>query len=222
MTQSMTPWTLSGMKEKNGPLEAPFRNWLKALVRQPQDHARFLNMLSMLEHLGSRKIMLSQMNAVLTQEILKHLAEETRHAYFFKRQAEKIAGRELDGFTDDNTMARIPAAMYFGRLDATLSRTVPENSHPETAYLWVSLIIELRACWTYHMYQDVLEEADVNMSLKSVIAEEDMHLQDMFARLQEIGDVPAEQIDAMCAVETDLFGTFWTYLNSVHSLQKAA
>ena len=88
---SDSPWTLSGMKENNRRHEAPIRAFLTEIVRQPQTHAKFMNMLSMLEHMGSRKIMISQMNETLTEDSLKHLAEEARHAYFFKRQAERAA-----------------------------------------------------------------------------------------------------------------------------------
>lgn len=219
---SRAPWTLSGMEVKNKPLEQEFKGFLSNLVQSPQEHARFLNMLSMLEHMGSRKIMVSQMNKTLTQEILKHLAEEARHAFFFKRQAEKTAKAKLDGYTVDNTMCRIPAMMYFGRLDASLSQKAPQGGHPETPYLWVSLIIELRACWTYHIYQDVLQEAGNSISLKSLIAEEDMHMAEMYARLQEVGDVRAEDLQDMCSLETNLFGKFWSHLKTDENLLKAA
>ena len=62
MTESTGPWTLSGMKDNNARHEAPMREFLRAVVRQPETHARFMNMLSMLEHMGSRKIMVSQMD----------------------------------------------------------------------------------------------------------------------------------------------------------------
>ena len=40
MTQSITPWTASGMIELNAPLEKPVRDFLQTLVSIPQDHAR--------------------------------------------------------------------------------------------------------------------------------------------------------------------------------------
>ena len=91
------PFEESGMTANNADLEAPVRAFLTEIVEQPEQHAKFMNMLSMLEHMGSRKIMLSQMNRTLTEDSLKHLAEEARHAYFFKRQAERAAKRALDG-----------------------------------------------------------------------------------------------------------------------------
>lgn len=201
MKHSGDPWTASGMKESNRRHEAPVRAFLTRLVGEPAAHARFLNMLSMLEHMGSRKIMLSQMDRVLTEDALKHLAEEARHAYFFKRQAERVAGCVLDGWDDANTMARVPALMYFGRMDAGISRDVGDTA----AYGWVSLIIELRACWLYAIYQEVLEISPVRLSLKSLLAEEDMHLAEMFSMCG--GD--HERLEALSAYETGLFGKLW-------------
>ena len=208
MTSSDGPWILSGMTDNNARHEAPVRAFLATIVTQPEQHARFLNMLSMLEHMGSRKIMVSQMHdpANMTEDMLKHLAEEARHAYFFKRQAERIARGPMPGYHDDNTFCRIPAAMYFGRLDAGLSKRVPAAE----AYPWVSLIIELRACWLYALYHEVLQEAKVTISLKSLLAEEDMHLAEMF---EMCGDnIP--RLKDMSAYETELFGKLFATLQA--------
>lgn len=215
MTQSNNPWTDSGMKEANEHLKPRVRAFLEDIVQDAEKHSHFMNMLSMLEHMGSRKIMLSQMDKVLTEDSLKHLAEEARHAYFFKRQAERIAGKALDGFTEENTMCRVPALMYFGRLDAGISKQVPD----EDAYGWVSLIIELRACWLYAIYHDVLDKSDVTLSLKSLLAEEDMHLAEMYEMVGEKTD----QLCELSAYETRLFGVLWAALEeAVAPVQQAA
>ncbi|GJL85446.1 MAG: hypothetical protein DHS20C02_12210 [Micavibrio sp.] len=204
MKHSGGPWIISGMKENNAQHENSVRAFLQDIVKQPQDHALFMNMLSMLEHMGSRKIMLSQMNKTLTEDSLKHLAEEARHAYFFKRQAERVAGHALDGYVDENTMCRVPALMYFGRMDAGISKAVA----PDDPYPWVSLIIELRACWLYAIYQDVLDASDLQLSLKSLLAEEDMHLAEMF---EMCGD-DEDRLKTLSAYETELFGKLWAEL----------
>jgi hypothetical protein len=178
---------LSATESLNKPLEKPFRDFLNATLGDKRQHARFLNMLSMLEHMGSRKIMLSQMNGILTQDILKHLAEETRHAFFFKREAEKLSGIALEGYPDGHTMSAASGRLYFGRLEAGLTTHLPPDAHRETGYLWVSLVVELRAIWLYRLYQQALAAANLVLSLKGVIAEEDRHLVDMVARLSEIG-----------------------------------
>jgi hypothetical protein len=210
------------MAAKNAQLEAPFRDFLLEVIEEPQRHAAFLNMLSMLEHIGSRKIMTSQMRGVLTQEILKHLAEETRHAFFFKRQAEKIAGRGIEGYNADNTLTYVPAQMYFGRLDAEITKTLPEGCNGAVPYLYVSLIVELRACWAYALYQDVLKAAGSPFSLKSIMAEEELHLGEMYAALEALDAITPEELDALCSLETALFKKFWRFLPDSSYIEEAA
>lgn len=241
MTSSDSPFVISGMTENNARHEKPVRDFLDTIITIAPEHARFMNMLSMLEHMGSRKIMVSQMNKTLTEDILKHLAEEARHAYFFKRQAERIAKKPLDGYTQANTMALTSAQMYFGRLDAGIARRVsPKMSsrrkpgsgdlkQPDPvlqrddridgdAYPWVSLIIELRACWLYRIYQEALQAAAMPLSLKSLLAEEDMHLAEMF---EMCGENHARLRD-LCAYETALFAALWNQLENALDMAQAA
>ncbi len=217
MDASTSPWIASGMSENNKQHEAPVREFLSRIVEEPEAHSKFMNMLSMLEHMGSRKIMVSQMNRQhdLTEDTLKHLAEEARHAYFFKRQAERIAKRPLDGYREENTMCRVPALMYFGRLDAGIAKQVLQGKEDteNQVYPWVSMIIELRACWLYHIYHEVLEQSSVTLSLKSLLAEEDQHLAEMFEMVGENTDL----LTQLSAYETELFGKLWDVLKSEFS-----
>ena len=206
------PWGLSGMASLNARHEAAFRVFMTGIVADDARHARFLNMLSLMEHVGSRKIMLSQMKGALGTDVLKHMAEETRHAYFFKNQAERLGGRERLGYEHDETMCRDAALMYFGRLDASLSQALPATLPPDIPYLWVSLVVELRANWVYHLYQEVLTAARHRLSLRSVLAEEKAHMRDMYADLlQADGQAPA-RLPGFAALETGLFERFWLQL----------
>lgn len=202
------------MKDNNAAYVARVTDFLENIVEDKPAHALFLNMLAMLEHLGSRKIMLSQMDRVMTQDTLQHMAEEARHAYFFKRNAERVAGTALDGWNDENTMCRIPAAMYFGRMDAGITKRVGEQA----AYGWVSLIIELRACWLYEIYQNVLERSSDHMSLKSLLAEEDRHLAEMF----EMCGGNYDTLKELSVFETELFEKLWAYLEASRAQNKKA
>ncbi|MCD8525820.1 MAG: hypothetical protein LRY62_01235 [Alphaproteobacteria bacterium] len=201
------PLIISGMLEANKMMEASVHAYLVRLIADREAHAKFMNMLSMLEHMGSRKIMVSQMHKqeTLTEDTLKHLAEEARHAYFFKRQAERAAGHALDGWTEENTTARVPALMYFGRMDAGISKEVGDD----LAYYWVSLIIELRACWLYRIYQEALEASDYQLSLKSLIAEEDGHLEEMFGAC----GADTQRLRALSTYETELFKKLWAQID---------
>src|SRR5262252_11033416 len=93
------------------------------LVPDASRHARLANTLSMLEHIGSHKIMATQHAADIDQPTLKHVAEEAGHAYFMKRQAEKTAQRPLE-YVDADLLAPAAARMYFQRLEAALVRTL--------------------------------------------------------------------------------------------------
>lgn len=184
------------------PSDEAVRAFLRPLLRDDARHASFLNMLSMLEHMGSRKIMLSQMNRVMGEDTLKHLAEEARHAFFFKRQAERIAGGELTGYTPENTFARAAATMYFGRLAAMVHGEVGDDA----AYPWTTRIVEIRACWFYELYEDELRKAGHSLSLRSILAEEEGHLADMDKRC---GADNKTVLENLLAREEPLFARLW-------------
>ncbi|HYM18757.1 MAG TPA: hypothetical protein VEU06_09355 [Micropepsaceae bacterium] len=197
----------SAVEETSRDLVPAVRARLTRFCAQPGEHARFLNMLSLMEHIGSRKIMLSQEKAELAQTTLRHLAEETRHAYFFKRQAEKLARRRLS-FSDADTVAPAPARAYMGRLDAAISRGL-SRAAPELPYLYMSLIVELRAVWFYRLYEETLDEQQASLSLKSVLAEENLHLDAMLARLGEMDPDVLRRLEEFGSFEDARFRSLW-------------
>jgi hypothetical protein len=161
--------------------------------------ARFLNTLSLMEHIGSRKIMISQSRGgVLNADTLQHLAEETRHAFFFKRAAEALAGGPL-GYEDNDLLAATPARYYMARLDARIARAAKGRD----AYLFMSYIVEVRAVWFYNLYDRVLKAAGRTLKLTSLLAEEKSHLADMRAQLA--GPELKTQLAAFSAHENRLF-----------------
>jgi hypothetical protein len=189
-------------------------------VERPSEHARFLNTLALMEHIGSRKIMVSQTGGDLDQEVLKHLAEEARHAYFFKRSAEGLARQSLP-FDDVSAIRPASARMYFGRLDASIADALGPVTSSEIPYLYVSLTIELRAVWTYRLYHEALVAAGATLSLKGILAEEELHLQHMLDRLEALGADPAGRIPAFARLEDRLFRSFWMQLDTAALAQAA-
>ena len=204
----MNPSPLSVFKAQNQSLAAPVHRRLAFLCGEPFPHARFLNMLSLLEHIGSRKIMASHAMAEPGQDILRHLAEETRHAFFFKRMAEKLARRPLD-YSHANTMAAASARSYMDRLDAEIARALA-GSMPALPYLYMSLIVELRAVWTYRLYQTVLAEAKTGITLKSILAEEEMHLSAMLTHLSQRDSNVGTRIALFTQFEEARFRCLWS------------
>ena len=208
MRRSSNPSTLSKVEERSRDLEPVVRQRLRWFCAQPPVHARFLNTLSLMEHIGSRKIMASQSGARLSNETLRHLAEETRHAYFFKRTAESLDKRTLD-YESGNTIAGAWARAYMGRLDAEIATELGDGAQLALPYLYMSLIVELRAVWLYRLYQAALVEQRTGITLKSVLAEEELHLAAMLARLSELDEAVASRIDAFCTLEDKRFRALW-------------
>ena len=208
---SRTAWPLCETEASSADLVEPVRRRLGWWVEHPAEHARFLNTLALMEHIGSRKIMVSQSKGALNQDILKHLAEETRHSYFFKRAAEAIACRPLE-FDDSDALRPGAAKMYFGRLDASIASALEPAAYAEVPYLYVSLTIELRAIWTYSLYQQELASRPGKLSLKSVLAEEEMHLSQMLDRLRELNADPDALVPRFARLEDRLFRGFWAAL----------
>jgi hypothetical protein len=187
------------------PLNLPTRLLLAGIVASEKQHPRFINTLSMLEHMGSHKIMATQHTAGIDQATLRHVAEEAHHAYFMKRQAEKAAGRPLE-YVPAELLAPAAARMYFQRLEAVVVRRLDGRRSLRAAYLYMSMIVEFRALWFYRLYQQTLKRAGHALSLKRVIGEEENHLADMAHRLEATGELSAARVDAFVAEEQRLFG----------------
>jgi len=202
------PWldgALARFAADNDELAPRTRSVLEAIIGEPERHARMLNTLSLLEHMGSHKIMATQHSAGIDQATLKHVAEEAQHAYFMKRQAEKTAERPLD-YTADDLLAPSSARMYFQRLESVTVRTLGPERSARAAYLYMSMIVEFRALWFYDLYQHSLQRARHALSLKRVLGEEQAHLADMAQRLEagnELDDARAVQV---LAAERRLYG----------------
>lgn len=195
-TQSKNPLAL-------GP-DPRVQAWLEDVIADAPRHARLLNTFSLMEHIGGRKILLSQGEAS-DEEVLKHLAEETRHAHFFRRAAESAAGRPLS-YVDADLAAASSARMYFGRLDSGISL---HTGPGELAYLYVTQAVEVRATWLYHLYEGALRRAGHPLSLRSVIAEEDLHLACMDDKLRRRDPLYAERSARFARLERGHFSRWF-------------
>lgn len=184
----------------------------RAIAHKPL-HARFLNTLSMLEHLGSHKIMATQHGENIEQPTLKHLADETRHAFFFKRHADREAGRTME-YEADDLIVPFAARRYFHRLEAEIMRTLPPRPDRRIGYLLMSMVVEFRAVWAYRRYHAALDKAGHSVSLKGLLAEESGHLTDMAERLGKLAALDAGHIRQLCLIENRLYQKFLSSLNT--------
>jgi hypothetical protein len=195
---------LTRFEADNEGLVAPTRELLARTIADAPRHARLLNTLSMLEHMGSHKIMSTQHTPGIDQPTLRHVAEEAHHAYFMKRQAEKTAARPLE-YAAVDLLAPAAARLYFQRLEAALIRALAGAS-PRAVYLYMSMIVEFRALWFYGLYQHALARAQHALSLKRVLGEEQNHLSEMAGRLETDGELSDARVREFLDHEKRLYG----------------
>jgi hypothetical protein len=198
--------------ERNAALVLKTASLLNRIVPEAGSHPRFINTLSMLEHMGSHKIMATQHGADIDQATLRHLAEECHHAFFMKRQAEKAAGRPLE-YVDSDLLAPRAARMYFQRLEAGMAGALEREGSPGAAYLYMSMIVEFRAVWFYTLYQQALTRHGHRLSLKRLLGEEQNHLTDMAERLEQTGELSNLRVDRFVTMEHELYERL---LDSLH------
>jgi hypothetical protein len=204
LTQSRLDGAFARFEADNDDLLLQTRSLLTRIVPDAPRHARLINTLSLLEHIGSHKIMVTQHAADIDQPTLRHLAEEAHHAYFMKRQAEKTAERPMV-YVPQDLLASASARMYFQRLEAAITRTLARQRSARAVYLYMSMIVEFRALWFYRLYQQTLERARHPLSLKRVLGEERSHLEEIANRLDMGGELSDARTAEFLAHEKRLY-----------------
>jgi len=184
---------------------------LPKIISDNQLHARWLNTLSLMENTGARKISASEDPVTVTYIILKHAAEEHRHAFYLKKQIEK-AGKDLcPTYADDYLVAPAYSKYYLNVLDVEVSRYLKKElglfgkELRFAAYLLVTYAIEVRADELYPVYQDALDNAGSKVNVKSIILEEEGHLEEMIAQLHKFSPEWQLHADRAVEIETRLF-----------------
>lgn len=164
---------------------------LTKIITTPLLHAKWLNTLSYLENCGAKKIAACEHPTLVKKEMLKHAAEEFRHAHHLKRQMEKIALTPLDDYT--NILGGFATRHYLKSLDVYACRLTKVRS---IVYVLVTYAIEVRAKKLYEIYDTLLKAAGSKVNVKSILLEEDEHLNEMQGELQKLphGLYYAEQI----------------------------
>jgi hypothetical protein len=195
----------SEFQKVNGHLVSLTEAVLSGFIADRHLHARFLNTLSMLEQMGSHKIMATQYRPDIDQSTLKHLAEEARHAFFFRRLAEREAGRPLV-YTPADLLSPPTARHYIKQLEAHVVRALPRDGDHTIPYLTMSMIVEFRAIWSYWIYQTALTRAGHSVSVKSLLANESRHLADLAERLHNATQFSRRRVYNLWLNEQRLFG----------------
>jgi rubrerythrin len=180
---------------------------LPQIIADNRLHARWLNTLSLMENTGARKISASEDPATVTYIILKHAAEEHRHAFYLKKQIEKTGNNPCPTYSAEYLIAPAYSRYYLNQLDIDVCRYLKKDLHLSgsglrfAAYLLVTYAIEVRADELYPIYQDALDNAGSKVNVKSIILEEEGHLEEMINQLQKFS--PEWQLHAQKAVEME-------------------
>nr|WP_295922961.1 hypothetical protein [uncultured Dyadobacter sp.] len=183
------------------------REILTKIVLDRGLHEKWLNTLSFMENAGARKISACEdpMRVGIVQ--LKHAAEEHRHAYYLKKQIQKLDG---DGQSFE-LLAPVYTRHYLHNLDMQCSRYLKKHfglvgsGLKYASYLFVTYAIEVRADALYPAYQDVLTAQRSKISVKSIIAEEEGHLEEMLTMLALFDPRWEEHAAHLLTIEAGLF-----------------
>lgn len=173
-------------------LESAFPSYLEEIILSPCLHAKWLNTLSYLENCGARKIARCEHPTKVKQEILKHAAEEFRHALFLKNQIQKITD-PLPTYALSSLLGNHETLFYLEKLNIQICRLLSTfelsvQSMKEYAYLLVTYSIECRAQELYPLYESLLRKHQIPIYVKSVILEEEEHLEEMQRELAKLSD----------------------------------
>jgi len=184
---------------------------LDTIVKNDTLHARWLNTLSLMENTGARKISASEDPLTVTYIILKHAAEEHRHAFYLKKQIEKFPGISCPTYSGEFLLAPAYSKYYLNQLDVQVCRYLKSELNLKgaelrfAAYLLVTYAIEVRADELYPVYQDALDSAKSKVNVKSIILEEEGHLEEMINQLQQFSPDWQKHANIAVDIETGLF-----------------
>ena len=183
------------------------QSWLTEVIATPSLHAKWLNTLSYMENCGAKLIASCEHPTMVQKEMLKHAAEEFRHAYFFKQQIAKLDTASLPTYQQHELLGSFATRHYLYRLNVQISRLLKDHPHKKVfAYLLVTYAIEVRAEMIYPLYQELLKEAHSPITVAGIIREEAQHLADITGDMQKTG---AKALGGeVCEMESRLFETW--------------
>ena len=184
---------------------------IEKIVSSPELHAKWLNSLSMMENTGARKISACEHDQFVDEIVLKHAAEEARHAYYLKSQIKKTGFDGCKTYQMEELLAPVQSFQYLHALDTSISRYLKRqlrysgNKLKYAAYLLVTYAIEVRADELYPIYEDVLKSGESKISVRMIVVEEKGHLEEMIQQMDEFFDDWTAHGEFALAIENKLF-----------------
>ncbi|MDH4261573.1 MAG: hypothetical protein OEV78_00850 [Spirochaetia bacterium] len=187
------------VKENNELIENPLNQMnerlekvLTKIIADHNSHAKWINLLSYLEFIGSRKIFKTQKNGFISEELLKHASDEARHALILKQMIGKITENENFQYYDSKYMINAYSGFrYIQNLDSMVKKQLLKISafkedFSYMCYVYVSYVIEVRANWLYAIYSGLLSKTGSNVNVSAIISDEVRHLDDMTCEIGKL------------------------------------
>jgi len=192
---------------------------LEKIIDNNQTHALWINTLSYLEYIGSRKIIKSQSSNQLTYDIIQHISEEARHALFFKSIGYKHFNNICPTYDTQYLLGGHSSSLYFQELDFYVGSEFEGNHY--LSYLYVTLLVEERAIRVYQDYNDLLLKKNYKFSLNSILKEEERHLVETINELKIKDKKYNQRILALRKEEESFFKKFIKKIeDTLSSVQK--
>ncbi len=186
------------------------KNIIHKIINSPIIYAKFLNTLSLLEYIGARKILKSQLQENIDEKILAHATEELRHAHVLKKAAQKLTPGFCKSFLPNELLCGTDATHYFQVIDQAVQQQLI-NNNPMQAYLYTTFLIETRAIEFYTVFEATLAELNKPTIFRGIIAEENNHLSEIINCLTK--DITfANNMYILSAIEQK---EFMNFMNSV-------
>lgn len=188
---------------------------LQKIVADKNLHAKWLNTLSFMENAGAKKISASEHKEKVNLIILKHAAEEHRHAYYLKKQISKLDEGICHNYESSELLSPNHTKYYLQALDIAVCRYLKDKFDLSgydlkfAAYLFVTYAIEVRADELYPVYQEILDQVNSKVNVKSIILEEEGHLEEMINQLASFSNDWKLHAKNIIAIEQALFKN-WT------------
>ena len=185
-------------------------NLLDKIVQNNVTHAKWLNTLSFMENAGARKISACEHATEVSLIQLKHAAEEHRHAYYLKKQILKISSDLCETYHKHELLASTATRQYLHTLDIKACKYLQQNFKLNkeelqyAAYLFVTYAIEVRADELYPVYQDILTKYSSKVMVKSIILEEEGHLEEMINQLDQFSEDWKIHAEVILKIEKEL------------------
>ncbi|CAM3429887.1 hypothetical protein ELOC111193_04405 [Elizabethkingia occulta] len=184
---------------------------IEAIILDNEIHAKWLNTLSFMENAGARKISACEDPVTVDLIQLKHAAEEHRHAYYLKKQILKLIPDYCINYKADEMLAHGYTRQYLHRLDMQASRFLKDTFQLDgkalryASYLFVTYAIEVRADELYPVYQEALDKTKSRVMVKSIILEEEGHLEEMIQQLERFHENWENYAGEVLKIENQLF-----------------